>query len=56
MSGCISAFGGIGEVELCLGIKQLKEEHPPLLSQLEGLLEDVRKIEKVIIGMKHSPG
>lgn len=46
MSGCMSAFGGSGEVELCSGLKQLKEEHPPLLSQLEGLLAEVRKIEK----------
>ncbi|WP_316568321.1 hemerythrin domain-containing protein [Neobacillus sp. YIM B06451] len=46
MSGCMSAFGGAGQVELCPGLKQLKEEHPPLLSQLDGLLEEVRKIEK----------
>ncbi|RDU38379.1 hemerythrin domain-containing protein [Neobacillus piezotolerans] len=46
MNGCLSAFGGAGEVELCSGLKQLKEEHPPLLSQLDGLLEAVRKIER----------
>ncbi|WP_053366005.1 hemerythrin domain-containing protein [Bacillus sp. FJAT-27245] len=41
----MSAFGGAAEVELCAGLKQLKEEHPPLLAQLDGLLEEVRKIE-----------
>ncbi|RHW31438.1 hemerythrin domain-containing protein [Neobacillus notoginsengisoli] len=41
----MSAFGGMGTIELCAGLKQLKEEHPPLLSQLDGLLSTVVKIE-----------
>ncbi|CEG26615.1 hemerythrin domain-containing protein [Bacillus sp. B-jedd] len=45
MSGCMSAFGGMGIVELCDGLKQLKEEHPPLLAMLDGLLATVGKIE-----------
>lgn len=45
MSGCMSAFGGMGTVELCEGLKQLKEEHPPLLAMLDNLLVSVGKIE-----------
>ncbi|WP_253701990.1 hemerythrin domain-containing protein [Bacillus sp. FJAT-27445] len=45
MSGCMSALQGMGEVTLCAGLKQLKEEHPPLLAQLEGLLSTVKNIE-----------
>jgi regulator of cell morphogenesis and NO signaling len=30
MSGCMSALGGMPQVELSKGLKQLKSEHPPL--------------------------
>lgn len=46
MSGCMSAFGGIPSVELSKGLKQLKEEHPPLLVQLDGLYKLTQLIEQ----------
>ncbi|WP_231688017.1 hemerythrin domain-containing protein [Bacillus sp. FJAT-18017] len=45
MSGCMSSFGGMGTIVLCEGLQQLKNEHPPLLEQLEGLLKLVTHIE-----------
>ncbi|OCA86103.1 hypothetical protein A8F94_12200 [Bacillus sp. FJAT-27225] len=41
----MSALRGMGTVELCEGLEQLKNEHPPLLAQLEGLLKLVNLIE-----------
>nr|WP_263328218.1 hemerythrin domain-containing protein [Neobacillus sp. Marseille-Q6967] len=46
MSGCMSAFGGMPLVELSKGLKQLKEEHPPLLAQLDGLYKLTQLIEQ----------
>ncbi|MED3564149.1 hemerythrin domain-containing protein [Bacillus xiapuensis] len=45
MSGCMSGFGGMPQVELSKGLKQLKGEHPPLLEQLEGLFHLTKLIE-----------
>lgn len=42
----MSAFGGMPPAELSKGLKQLKEEHPPLLKQLDGLYNLTQKIEK----------
>lgn len=44
MEGCMSAFGGMVQGSLCEGLAQLKNEHPPLLEKLEGLLELTNKI------------
>lgn len=46
MSGCMSAFGGMPAGELSIGLKQLKEEHPPLLAQLDGLYKLTHEIEQ----------
>lgn len=46
MSGCMSAFGGMPPADLCKGLKQLKEEHPPLLAQLDGLYKLTQEIEQ----------
>ncbi|WP_254842607.1 hemerythrin domain-containing protein [Bacillus sp. MRMR6] len=46
MSGCMSAFGGVPQAELSKGLKQLKEEHPALLAQLEGLYNLTLQIEQ----------
>ncbi|SFA77139.1 MULTISPECIES: hemerythrin domain-containing protein [unclassified Bacillus (in: firmicutes)] len=43
--GCMGAFGGVNESDLCDGLRQLKGEHPPLINRLEGLLEACLKIE-----------
>lgn len=45
MIGCMGAFGGTNELDLCEGLKQLKGEHPPLIHLLDGLLEISLKIE-----------
>ncbi|CAM3483126.1 hemerythrin domain-containing protein [Cytobacillus oceanisediminis] len=47
MEGCMSAMMGNGPVILSKGLKQLKEEHPPLLNMLEELLQLSLKIEEV---------
>ncbi|MED3715652.1 hemerythrin domain-containing protein [Neobacillus thermocopriae] len=46
MSGCMSAFGGMPPAELSKGLKQLKEEHLPLLEQLDGLFRLTKKIDQ----------
>lgn len=46
MQGCMSGMLGNGAVELCKGLKQLKEEHPPLLNMLDSLLELSTKIRE----------
>ncbi|MEH7107087.1 hemerythrin domain-containing protein [Bacillus sp. JJ1764] len=46
MSGCMSAFSGGPDIELSKGLKQLKEEHPPLLAQLEELFQLTQRIEQ----------
>ncbi|WP_442599285.1 hemerythrin domain-containing protein [Neobacillus sp. D3-1R] len=45
MEGCMSSFGGMSQGSLCEGLAQLKSEHTPLLSKLEGLFELTQKIE-----------
>jgi hypothetical protein len=40
---------GNGPVILSKGLKQLKEEHPPLLNMLEELLQLSLKVEEVPI-------
>jgi hemerythrin-like domain-containing protein len=46
MSGCMSAMGGMPPVELSNGLKQLKSEHPPLLTQLENLFQLTQLIDQ----------
>lgn len=46
MEGCMSAMMGNGPIDLCDGLRQLKEEHPPLLEKLEELLQLCLKIEE----------
>ncbi|GLB60425.1 hemerythrin domain-containing protein [Cytobacillus sp. NCCP-133] len=46
MEGCMSSMMGNGSVALSRGLKQLKEEHPPLLAMLEELLRISLKIEE----------
>jgi regulator of cell morphogenesis and NO signaling len=48
MSGCMSALGGMPQVELSKGLKQLKSEHPSLLKQLEGMYDLTQKIDQEI--------
>jgi regulator of cell morphogenesis and NO signaling len=48
MSGCMGAPGGLPQAELSEGLKQLKNEHPPLLEQLEGLYILTLKINQEI--------
>ncbi|MCH6265687.1 hemerythrin domain-containing protein [Neobacillus citreus] len=49
MSSCMSGFGGMPSAELkSKGLRQLKEEHPPLRSQMEGLFSLTQKIDKDI--------
>lgn len=51
MSGCMSAFSGMPTVEMCAGLKQLKDEHILLLKELDDLFlltEKVRKEEAVL--------
>ena len=45
MSGCMSAFSGMPEVELSAGLAQLKEEHKGLYAMLDGICSLVEKIE-----------
>ncbi|MGI8385580.1 hemerythrin domain-containing protein [Robertmurraya sp. P23] len=46
MQGCMSSMMD-RNVELCEGLQQLKNEHPPLLLMLDGLLETCQQIERV---------
>lgn len=46
MSGCMSAMGGMPPVEFSKGLKQLKSEHPPLLTQLENLFQLTQLIDQ----------
>ncbi len=46
MQGCMSSMME-RNVELCEGLQQLKNEHPPLLLLLDGLLETCQQIECV---------
>jgi regulator of cell morphogenesis and NO signaling len=46
MEGCMSSMMNNGPIILCKGLKQLKEEHPPLLAMLEELLHLTIKIEE----------
>ncbi|XJZ28303.1 hemerythrin domain-containing protein [Bacillota bacterium Lsc_1132] len=46
MSGCMSAFSGMPEVELCLALTQLKEEHKVLYGKLDEVSLLTEKIEK----------
>lgn len=46
MQGCMSSIMD-RNVELCDGLQQLKNEHPPLLLMLEGLLDTCQHIERV---------
>lgn len=49
MSSCMSGFGGMPSAELkSKGLRHLKEEHPPLRSQMEGLFSLTQKIDKDI--------
>jgi regulator of cell morphogenesis and NO signaling len=48
MQGCMSSMMD-RNVELCEGLQQLKNEHPPLLLMLDGLLETCQQIERVEI-------
>jgi hemerythrin-like domain-containing protein len=42
----MSAMGGMPPVELSKGLKQLKGEHPPLLTQLENLFQLTQLIDQ----------
>ncbi|MBU8877605.1 hemerythrin domain-containing protein [Bacillus sp. FJAT-29790] len=42
----MSSMMGNDPIQLCEGLKQLKEEHPPLLDMLKGLLELSTDIEQ----------
>ncbi|NRD78678.1 hemerythrin domain-containing protein [Bacillus sp. BRMEA1] len=44
----MSAFGGNQGVELSAGLKQLKNEHPPLLQELDGLYSLTQKIDEEV--------
>ncbi len=46
MQGCMSSKMD-KNVELCEGLQQLKDEHPPLLLMLDGLLETCQQIERM---------
>lgn len=46
MQGCMSSIMD-RNVELCDGLQQLKNEHPPLLLMLEGLFDTCQHIERV---------
>ncbi|KAF0816196.1 Repair of Iron Centers di-iron protein [Bacillus sp. ZZV12-4809] len=46
MEGCMSSMMSNGPVILSKGLKQLKEEHPPLLAMLEELLNITIKMEE----------
>lgn len=45
MHGCAGAFAGNAPQELSKGLKQLKEEHPPLLKMLDNLFALCEKVE-----------
>ncbi|MDZ5470549.1 hemerythrin domain-containing protein [Bacillus sp. 31A1R] len=45
MQGCMSSMIGNQPVKLCVGLQQLKEEHPPLLDMLETLLNISENVE-----------
>ncbi|MFE8703568.1 hemerythrin domain-containing protein [Cytobacillus sp. FJAT-54145] len=45
MQGCMSSMIGNQDIELSKGLRQLKEEHPSLLKQLENLLFTCNRID-----------
>jgi regulator of cell morphogenesis and NO signaling len=45
MTGCMSTMAGDMPTILCKGLQQLKNEHPPLLDKLDGLLVLCLKVE-----------
>jgi len=46
MSGCMSSFGGMAPTQFCKGLQQLKGEHPPLLTQLEGMFHLTQEVQQ----------